>query len=1581
MVLDNREVVVDGYRTVERLFVSSVSEVWLLKDISTNEDVIAKISERKRLEKELGVLQQLQGCPGVLTVHGLRKTKDHRTALFLPNGGMTLDSYLNRKPIELREFLKFGIQIMHSLGHIHAKGILHGDLKPQNILIERTTRSIHIVDFSVSLTLNPETNFVFCKELIGTPEFGAPERSGMTGLPIDLRSDLYSIGVCFYVMMSGRLPFNYCKNSVLDLVHPHLSLRPPLVSQFNSQIPPIIERLIHTLLEKDPKDRFQSSFGVEETLRTIQQELEFTSIRREIISSEIDKNRDGGISFESENVSVNVKNLKLNELLRQKTQLFHIDGLIVGRATVMKEIEIWLDNARILKSNQILIIKGEPGIGKTSVIKELISSQQHKQTIILKGKCEEEAGPRSGFGPVRKIFQILFHLVVSFGVNVCSQVENILANELKGRERALVGICDEWSRFLKSQPPLPSLPTPDEDIARINTTLGDCLSCVMNVVSSLQHLCIIFDDCQWLDVASVSFVEYLLTTSKPKCSIICTSRPITFPSPFESFLSKEYLADFTHFSLTTLSPSDIITLLKEGTSNGFHAEDRMSKIPQLANAIYNKTNGNPFFVKQIIHSLLRDQIIRFDADTGEWRCLSVAIRGLANTYEIISFLVQKVSQLNEDVRSVFASAACIGSTFSEKLIMALCKPHVDVSSCLVQLQSYGLVELTSKETFEFTHDSIRQVGLSLLTEHEKMQTHLQIAYCLAPESSRNEHILLQHAAHFSIGWSYIQSQSERANALITILKASDIAIRNTTFDIGYSLLVQSRLLYDCLVKSSDGEEIPSINKRDLFVSMMSNYVLCAWRTTHFEEALYVLTNEILTYSKLTKAERIEFLRSKSLLQSQCGDYVDAQSPAIEALRLLNQPIELSYDMRYVGEEVGRVGGLIASNGGIQMLKTLPECKITEYNIINDILLDLVPGSFVLKNFPLYCMLGVLSVLNSLHHGLVRSSAEGFGFFGCVSAFFFGQKKLGGEMAKLCEELVSSGKVSSNHISRSLIHAGLGGQWMVRHQEVASWLERAIQPGILCGDFLHSSGASAFYVEYGMISGLPLTSLQRFIKKLKPLIRSSKQVDIEFIFHSFHLWIEWMTGKRESIPSLTETDLQRPPFAISVHFVFGCLALLLAGDFKNALEFVISCERNKCVQASNGMGRYFEFVFLSTMVYIFSVKLGLIEMKEIANNISESIQLLRDWNDVAPFNWGARYSLANSFWEIVRTSKEGGPLTHKSLQKIEGSVRETDCVWVRALGLAAASHASELLDLDIASRCYRLEGLRILRDWGAFSGTYSTPSIQKASHSSESNVEAVALIKSAQLLSTEETKDSLFKECLQLIMSAFGATRVVLALYDKSDNNGETLQVVGSLSTSQLDLKNYPLDQKVPMSLVQFVIISQHTACIDDVSLSRFSTDLYFIENNVKSVLCDLIVLKGQKKGLIYLENDTMTDAFDSARTLSLKIVTTQMILSADNLFAFECLKQKNLELQQLDSFKHDILARISHELRTPLHGIIGIASHSTVERRAVTELVNDFAIITKCGEQLLLLINDLLDFSRLRSKKMDLNLQVSELLS
>src|SRR5580692_820934 len=196
-----------------------------------------------------------------------------RTTLVLEDpGGTPLDQLLGR-PLEISHFLRIAISLAGALRHVHERGLIHKDIKPANILVDATSGGVWLTGFGIASRLPREHQAPAPPDIIaGTLPYMAPEQTGRMNRSVDSRSDLYSLGVTFYEMLTGQLPFTAA--DPMEWVHWHIARQPVPPNERFARIPDALSAIVMKLLAKTAEDRYQTAAGTEADLRRSQAELE-----------------------------------------------------------------------------------------------------------------------------------------------------------------------------------------------------------------------------------------------------------------------------------------------------------------------------------------------------------------------------------------------------------------------------------------------------------------------------------------------------------------------------------------------------------------------------------------------------------------------------------------------------------------------------------------------------------------------------------------------------------------------------------------------------------------------------------------------------------------------------------------------------------------------------------------------------------------------------------------------------------------------------------------------------------------------------------------------------------------------------------------------------------------------------------------------------------------------------------------------------------------------------------------------------------------------------------------------------------
>jgi hypothetical protein len=847
-------------------------------------------------------------------------------------------------------------------------------------------------------------------------------------------------------------------------------------------------------------------------------------------------------------------------------------------------------------------------------------------------------------------------------------------------------------------------------------------------------------------------------------------------------------------------------------------------------------------------------------------------------------------------------------------------------------------------------------------------------------------MILKIMGHFDASVNLMSDHSEVMEVINLGLKASSTAMENTTYDIAYKWLTMTIKLMEKI------SEKPWEDHHNLFLQIYEKIVMAAWRSSHTTTALELIAC-VLSQPDLSIQSTFYFLRFKCLILQQLSEYNEALTTGLDALQLLGHPIDIDYEMDFVKSEITKLLSLITEKGGPEQLIQMLECSLTKLQMTSIILFDLVPVSYCLSKSSLYCMLSIYIVNLTIKYGPLPTFVEALSLFGFVISGFFGFLEEGGNLCVVGEKICRSKKsLPLQSFCRGLLHAALGGQWKQPHRIIAKWLEDTISPSIHCGDATYAIFSCMFHVDYAILSCLPLYPMKTFLQDKILLAQRHQQIDVERGLQAMLSWIKYLVDGPETIPTEPENLHLEPKLAGSSYHLYGMISLYYVNHLQTAYHYSLIIQQqyfNEIV----GMGRYYIANFYCFIVNCTSVYHGIITIDKIKEFNIQALKSLTKWALISPSNYQSKKVICKIFWRLLEMREKSSTLKRKkcdsfyirSLRKLEEivAVCETESLFpLGTVALRLSTKLSKELGLSRSGYSHSVEAKSFLMRWGVMTireHKHSHSFINTSIDMSENMIPSLdysALVHASQILTTKQTKVSLFSEFFAIILTSSGATRIVLVLSEGDE--AATIPIVAAYkySSGEVVFTSEPLDSLLPAPLVRMVFFSVKIVCIPDCSVSQYKNDTYIIKNGVKSIFCFPILHKGQTKGVVYLEHDKIFNAFEPSRISLLRIVASQMILSINNVEAFETLKQKNLEMHQLDILKDEFLARVSHELRTPLNGILGIASHTLEATRTITEYQDDYRTIMLCGEQLLLLINDLLDFCQLRGNTLFLNLEV-----
>jgi len=617
----------------------------------------------KRLLREAQAAAQLTH-PNIVSVHDVIDDGAQRLIIMEYVEGRPLSDLI---PLEVPRALDLAVQVCRALEYAHSQRVIHRDIKPENIMV--TSGNVaKVADFGLARS-EGRTRLTQSGLIVGTVAYMAPEQ--VLGGTVDARSDLYSFGCVLYEVLTGRRPFD--GDDPFTVLSQHVNVMPVAPRWHNGAIPPTLDAVIMRLLAKDPADRYQTAAAVADALAPV--------------------------SAEPEGAAVPVR----AEAPATRTALLQriVRGRLVGRASELQELREHLD--RMLGGEgRLVLLSGEPGIGKTRLAEELAVYAHLRGAWVLRGHCyEQEVGV-----PYLPFLETLRQLYQQTGE---------LLQTLGDRAGDLGRLLPELAT--PSAPP-PSLTAEDERI-RVFETVTQWVA----AASRRRPLVFALDDLHWGDRASLRLLHHLARhTRGERILMLGTYREmeLDLQHPLHDVISemnRERL--FYRLPLRRLSLEDTRALL----SGLFDVEVSA----ELAGAVHRETEGNPFFIEEVVKSLVEEGKIFREA--GRWQ-RTLTVDELEIPQSVRAVIGKRVQKAGEACRRVLTIAAVIGREFDPDLLVRISgleeERVLDALDEAVRLQLIREVRMGRSVGYAFEHALIRQTLYESLNPRRRARQHQQV---------------------------------------------------------------------------------------------------------------------------------------------------------------------------------------------------------------------------------------------------------------------------------------------------------------------------------------------------------------------------------------------------------------------------------------------------------------------------------------------------------------------------------------------------------------------------------------------------------------------------------------------------------------------------------------------------------------------------------------------------------------------------------------------------------------------------------------------------------------------------------------
>src|SRR5216684_6892677 len=429
-----------------------------------------------RLEHEYSLAAELDSAwaakPLALTRH------EGRTILLLNDpGGESLDRIFERnhgQPLELTRFLRIAIGLAVSLGQVHRQGLIHKDIKPANVLVDDSC-NVWLTGFGIASQLSRERQSPVPPEIIaGTLAYMAPEQTGRMNRSIDARSDLYSLGITLYQMLTSALPF--AAADPLEWVHCHIARQPTPPEERRKDVPAALSAIVLKLLAKSAEERYQTAAGLQADLKRCLDDLERLGRIEPFVTG-----------------------------ARDVSDRLTIPEEVYGRERETTALLDAFDRVVASGAPELVLVSGHSGIGKSSIVNELHKAIVLPRGIFVSGKFDQYKRDIP-YATLAQAFQTLIRQILSRNEAEVGRRRDALRDAIDPNGELLVNLIPELELIIGKQAPVPELSAQDAE-----NRFQWVFRAFVGVFARKEHpLALFLDDLQWLDAATLNLIEHLI---------------------------------------------------------------------------------------------------------------------------------------------------------------------------------------------------------------------------------------------------------------------------------------------------------------------------------------------------------------------------------------------------------------------------------------------------------------------------------------------------------------------------------------------------------------------------------------------------------------------------------------------------------------------------------------------------------------------------------------------------------------------------------------------------------------------------------------------------------------------------------------------------------------------------------------------------------------------------------------------------------------------------------------------------------------------------------------------------------------
>ncbi len=1473
-------------------------------------------AELSRYQQEYEITRRLN-LEETIKAYEMRQYQNTQVMLLEDFGGESLKILRDSRPFTLPEFLHIAIQIANALDKVHQNNVIHKDINPSNIVLNPQTGQLKIIDFGLSTLLPQEnTSLKSPNVLEGTLAYMSPEQTGRMNRSLDYRTDFYALGVTFYELLTKQLPFESL--DALELVHCHIAKQPIPPHEVNPKIPLSVSQIVMKLMEKTAEQRYNSAWGIKADLETCLTQYTNGAIQRFTLGCQdichqlqIPQKLYGRepqiesllTAFERVGAGL-VDNLSSPTITQEQNPPLRA-GLAhnLSNPTITQE-----QNPPLQRQTELMLISGYSGIGKSALAQELYKLITQKRGYFIAGKFDQ-LHRDIPYQALVASFQELIRQLLTETAPQLQQWREKIRCALGDNGQIIIDVIAEVELIIGKQHPVPELP-PTEAQIRFNLVFQKFIQ----VFCQKEHPLVLFlDDLQWADSATLQLLPLIMTHANTQHLLLIGAyrdNEVTATHPAMLTLSeiKKQGVVVNNISLLPLNLNQV---------NEFIADTLKSQCvhtQRLAELVWEKTQGNPFFLKEFLKSLYTEKFLKFDRNARAWSWDLAQIQTRNITDNVVELMTGKIQTLSQSAQNKIRLAACIGNQFdlatlsiinetSQKQTANKLWDAIEAGLILPVGDDYKFIQTDREEhelkiTYKFAHDRIQQAAYSLIPPDEKQAVHWKVGQLLLKNTPPQvlQQKIFDIVNQLNFGIAAIDVQLERDKLAQLNLIAAKKAKASAAWEPAWNYL---RIARDCLSADS------WLCQYDLTLALYVEAAEVASSRGNFEEmeklAFLVLEQATSLLDKVKIYEvKIEAYtaQNKPLLAIQTAFFI----LKLLGINFPKNPNKLDILLELVRTKLSLLGKRIEDL--IDLPAMIDHDKLATMSILSR-----VASSAYLAAPELLGLIVLKQVNLSIKYGNTSVSSYAYAAYGLIlSGEAVGDIEAGYQFGQLALKLVD--KFNDKKFQARIIFMVnyFIKHWKEHLRETLNPLRDAYSLALETGDLEYAAYSACVYCYHSYVLGKELATVEGEMAMYSNALgqlkletsyyynQLNRQVVLNLMGQSEDrcLLIGESYDETKMLPLHLEANAENICRSLYFHKLVLCY---LFQDYEQAMSHAKSAEKYSDSAVGTIPLYHFYHSLVHLAIYSDAPKS---EQKLILAKVKANRKKLKKWAQSAPMT---------HLHKLYLVEAEQHRVLGENAQAIE--------CYDRAINLAKEHEYlnEEALATELAAKFYIGWGKEQVAEayltnayhcylrWGATAKvkdlerqypkllkrfTKANTSIDSRNSLSNGSgsisgevLDLAALMKASGAIASEIELDKLLTTLMRILLESSGAQTGYLIL----ESLGQLrVEASGEANSNQVILlQSISIASCLPLSIINYVERTQEGLIETDVAGNgRFSQDAYIQKYQPKSILCAPLLNQGKLIGIVYLENNLADGVFTPDRLEVIQMLSTQAAIALTN---------------------------------------------------------------------------------------------------